>query len=137
MPNKNEINVNGLTFSTLSRFLDHYGFTNRQFYKHIDWNDGEERYNIAAAKLLGLHRDSAKKKRNIRIWGKSFKSLEKACDYFNIPHWQVKNTRRHPEEVITGILGMKKDEYFKQKKKNSLLDKFLYNFKTQMRCGKI
>jgi hypothetical protein len=128
----NQIHVNGKHYTSIQNFLTETNITNRQYYKHLDFSLGDDRYNIAAAKSLGLKLTSKPKKRKVevKIWGMKFKSFDEACSHFGVDSTRAKGTRTiKPERIIEQLLGMTKKQYFKHVTKIKLLDNFLYKFK--------
>ncbi|MCF6777590.1 hypothetical protein L3V83_13555, partial [Thiotrichales bacterium 19X7-9] len=73
--------VQGKNYSSIKSFLTEHGFSRDQFNKTLSYDDGSDRYILAAERLLSSNREKKIKPRAIPVIinGMSYRSISQAC----------------------------------------------------------
>ncbi|MCF6766479.1 hypothetical protein L3V82_11905 [Thiotrichales bacterium 19S3-7] len=131
-----EINIQGKCYHSIRAFLKEHGFSRSRFNKHLRYEEGKDKYILAAGRLLKLDKEELIKpkikKISITVWGNQFESIAEACRFFAIKESDVNRDCKKgilPEESIINRVGLNSNEFSKKRQKISSLNKFLYTMK--------
>ncbi|MCF6766160.1 hypothetical protein L3V82_10285 [Thiotrichales bacterium 19S3-7] len=132
------IEVKGKSYLSIKAFLTEHGFSRDQFNKKLNYDDGGDRYVLAAERLL-MNKESNKLKGKaipVTVNGINYKSIAQACRALNLRESRINKLYKKglkPEECILIELSSTirtdtiTDDYF-----NETLNHFLYKSKPLM-----
>ncbi|MCF6777314.1 hypothetical protein L3V83_12155 [Thiotrichales bacterium 19X7-9] len=130
--------VQGKNYSSIKSFLTEHGFSRDQFNKILSYDDGPDRYILAAERLLSSNREKKIKPRAIPVIinGMSYRSISQDCRLLELSESRVSRLCKKgiaPSESISMVLDSNEridkqsDDYISQP-----LNDFLYKRKPLM-----
>ncbi|MCF6777536.1 hypothetical protein L3V83_13285 [Thiotrichales bacterium 19X7-9] len=130
--------VQGKNYSSIKSFLAEHGFSRDQFNKTLSYDDGSNRYILAAERLLSSNREKKIKPRAIPVIinGMSYRSISQACRLLELSESRVSRLCKKgiaPSESISMVLASNEridkqsDDYISKP-----LNDFLYKRKPLM-----